>query len=170
VQAALGQMADYTPLRSCWIHGDFGPWNLKNQPGGTLGLIDWESGWRGGLPMQDAFYYIHLQRYMFSRKPRPAYEEVSDSASALGISGTLCRKLELAFLTKSYLAQLRSHRSKCSDYLLSILKIAVHACPEPARSAVLAGAACRDFLTPWKDADPDIPIYKQAKPEYAKLQ
>ncbi len=27
-----------------------------------------------------------------------------------------------------------------------------------------------DFLTHWKDADPDIPIYKQAKVEYAKLQ
>jgi hypothetical protein len=28
----------------------------------------------------------------------------------------------------------------------------------------------RDFLTLWKDADPDIPILKQAKAEYAKLQ
>jgi len=28
----------------------------------------------------------------------------------------------------------------------------------------------QDFLTIWKDADPDIPIYKQAKAEYAKLQ
>jgi eukaryotic-like serine/threonine-protein kinase len=26
-----------------------------------------------------------------------------------------------------------------------------------------------DFLTLWKDADPDIPILKQAKAEYAKL-
>ena len=28
----------------------------------------------------------------------------------------------------------------------------------------------QDFLTLWKDADPDIPIYQQAKAEYAKLQ
>jgi eukaryotic-like serine/threonine-protein kinase len=28
----------------------------------------------------------------------------------------------------------------------------------------------QDFLTLWKDADPDIPILKQAKAEYAKLQ
>jgi eukaryotic-like serine/threonine-protein kinase len=28
----------------------------------------------------------------------------------------------------------------------------------------------RDFLAPWKDADPDIPILKEAKAEYAKLQ
>ncbi len=31
-------------------------------------------------------------------------------------------------------------------------------------------AAYSDFLALWKDADPDIPIYKQAKAEYAKLR
>jgi ATP/maltotriose-dependent transcriptional regulator MalT len=45
-----------------------------------------------------------------------------------------------------------------------------------ARSYVLQGdtaksrAAYQDFLALWKDADPDIPILKQAKAEYAKLQ
>ena len=34
---------------------------------------------------------------------------------------------------------------------------------------VRALAAYKDFLTLWKDADPDIPILKQAKAEYAKL-
>jgi hypothetical protein len=33
-----------------------------------------------------------------------------------------------------------------------------------------AKSAYADFLTLWKDADPDIPILKQAKAEYAKLQ
>jgi serine/threonine protein kinase/tetratricopeptide (TPR) repeat protein len=33
-----------------------------------------------------------------------------------------------------------------------------------------ARAAYQDFLTLWKEADPDIPILKQAKAEYAKLQ
>jgi tetratricopeptide (TPR) repeat protein/predicted Ser/Thr protein kinase len=33
-----------------------------------------------------------------------------------------------------------------------------------------AKAAYQDFLRLWKDADPDIPILKQAKAEYAKLQ
>ena len=33
-----------------------------------------------------------------------------------------------------------------------------------------ARTAYQNFLTLWKDADPDIPIYKQAKVEYAKLQ
>jgi tetratricopeptide (TPR) repeat protein len=33
-----------------------------------------------------------------------------------------------------------------------------------------AKAAYQDFLTLWKDADPDIPILKEAKGEYAKVQ
>jgi Tfp pilus assembly protein PilF len=37
-----------------------------------------------------------------------------------------------------------------------------------ARSRALA--AYKDFLTLWKDADPEIPILKEAKAEYAKLQ
>ena len=44
-----------------------------------------------------------------------------------------------------------------------------------ARASALAGdpakarRAYKDFLTLWKDADPDIPILKQAKAEYARL-
>jgi len=53
----------------------------------------------------------------------------------------------------------------------------VRACLSESRTAqgadadaarVRALAACKDFLTLWKD--PDIPILKQAKAEYAKLQ
>jgi eukaryotic-like serine/threonine-protein kinase len=33
-----------------------------------------------------------------------------------------------------------------------------------------AKTAYQDFLTLWKDADPDIPIFIAAKAEYAKLQ
>ena len=35
---------------------------------------------------------------------------------------------------------------------------------------IKAKAAYQDFLTLWKDADPDIPILQQAKREYAGLQ
>jgi hypothetical protein len=33
-----------------------------------------------------------------------------------------------------------------------------------------AKIAYQDFLAQWKDADQDIPVLKQAKEEYAKLQ
>ena len=39
-----------------------------------------------------------------------------------------------------------------------------------AGDTVKARAAYQDFFTLWKDADPDIPILKAAKAEYAKLQ
>jgi hypothetical protein len=35
---------------------------------------------------------------------------------------------------------------------------------------VRALATYKDFLSLWKDADPDIPILKQAKAEYAQLK
>jgi Tfp pilus assembly protein PilF len=44
------------------------------------------------------------------------------------------------------------------------------------RACVLSGdhgkarSSYQDFLTLWKDADPDIPILKEAKAEYVKLQ
>jgi predicted Zn-dependent protease len=45
-----------------------------------------------------------------------------------------------------------------------------------ARAAALTGDSARarkayqDFLALWKDADPDIPILREAKQEYAKLK
>ena len=33
-----------------------------------------------------------------------------------------------------------------------------------------ARSAYQDFLTIWKDADPDIPTLKEAKQEYARLK
>jgi len=41
------------------------------------------------------------------------------------------------------------------------------ASPERRRSR--QAIAYQDFLTLWKDADPDVPILKQAKVEYATL-
>ena len=44
------------------------------------------------------------------------------------------------------------------------------------RASVLQGdktkakSAYQDFFAAWKDADPDVPILKEAKAEYAKLQ
>ena len=51
-----------------------------------------------------------------------------------------------------------------------------HVCRVIGRAFAMQGDTAKarvgyqDFLTLWKDADPDIPILKQAKAEYAKLQ
>ena len=49
-----------------------------------------------------------------------------------------------------------------------VAKSAQGADADIARTRALA--AYTQFLTPWKDADPDIPVLKQAKAEYGKLQ
>jgi hypothetical protein len=36
--------------------------------------------------------------------------------------------------------------------------------------SVKVRAVYQDFLRRWKDADPDIPIFQQAKAEYAKVR
>jgi hypothetical protein len=33
-----------------------------------------------------------------------------------------------------------------------------------------AHAAYKDFITLWQDADPNIPVLKEARAEYARLQ
>jgi hypothetical protein len=40
----------------------------------------------------------------------------------------------------------------------------------PISSAAERWPPAKGFLALWKDADPDIPILKEAKAEYAKLQ
>jgi hypothetical protein len=39
-----------------------------------------------------------------------------------------------------------------------------------AAARVRALTAYKDFLTLWKDADPDVPVYKAARAEYASLR
>jgi hypothetical protein len=46
----------------------------------------------------------------------------------------------------------------------------VHEVGHLARRPCQGPPAYQDFLTFWKDADPDVPMLKQPKPEYAKLQ
>jgi cytochrome c-type biogenesis protein CcmH/NrfG len=63
------------------------------------------------------------------------------------------------------------HRTVVGNDLLGAL-----ACLQLGRSYVMqsdagkARAAYQEFLTVWKDADPDIPVLKQARAEYARLQ
>jgi hypothetical protein len=41
---------------------------------------------------------------------------------------------------------------------------------KPGKPLLIGRTLFQDFLTLWKDADPDIPILKEAKAEYSKLQ
>jgi tetratricopeptide (TPR) repeat protein len=63
------------------------------------------------------------------------------------------------------------HRgSVLSDPIGSLAHVQIGRSYEMAGDKDKARIAYKDFLTLWKDADPDIPILKAAKAEYAKLQ
>jgi len=67
--------------------------------------------------------------------------------------------------------KLISHRTIVANFVLGALAH-LQLGRANAMSGEIEGArkAYQDFLTLWKDADPDIPILKEAKAEYAKLQ
>ncbi len=84
---------------------------------------------------------------------------------------------------QAYLVAHRSHEAaaefqKILDHRGVVLNIVIGALAhlQIGRAYAMQGdtskatAAYQDFLTLWKDADSDIPILKQAKAEYAKLQ
>jgi tetratricopeptide (TPR) repeat protein len=84
----------------------------------------------------------------------------------------------LAYLTEKNGPAAAAEFQKFIDHatIVQNFPIAAIARLQLARAYALSGdtakakAAYQDFLTLWKDADPDIPILKEAKAESAKLQ
>jgi serine/threonine protein kinase/Flp pilus assembly protein TadD len=60
--------------------------------------------------------------------------------------------------------------SSPSDPTMSFAQLGLARAYKLSGDPAKARAAYQDFLALWKDADPDIPILKEAKAEYAKLQ
>ena len=56
------------------------------------------------------------------------------------------------------------------DPLMGVAQLYLARAYAQQNDAAKARAAYQDFLALWKDADPDIPILKEAKVEYARLQ
>jgi hypothetical protein len=86
-----------------------------------------------------------------AKKQPPSFRRFSTTAASSGTAGTGA----LSRLGVARANALQSRTSQGADADLA---------------RVRALAAYKDFLTLWKDADPDIPILKEAKAEYAKLQ
>jgi eukaryotic-like serine/threonine-protein kinase len=82
-----------------------------------------------------------------------------------------------AFIAAHQYAEAAAEFQKILDHrgIVGVDPIAALAHLQLGRTFALSGdktkakAAYEDFLTLWKDADPDIPILRQAKSEYAKL-
>ena len=98
--------------------------------------------------------YLRGEAYLAARQPTAA---AADFQSILDHSGIVwnCWTGALAHLGVARANAMQAGTSQGAD-------------ADAAR--VRALAAYNDFLTLWKDADPDIPILRQAKAEYEKLQ
>jgi hypothetical protein len=72
------------------------------------------------------------------------------------------------FLTKRGPAKIRGSCGASASFSLSHLQLG--RARALARDNTGARTAYQDFLALWKDADPDIPILKEAQAEYAKQQ
>ena len=67
--------------------------------------------------------------------------------------------------------KLLDHRGMVTNFVTgSLAHLQIGRADAMAGDTAKAKAAYQDFFTLWKDADPDLPILKQAKIEYAKLQ
>ncbi len=62
------------------------------------------------------------------------------------------------------------HNFAASDLLLPLAHLGAGRAHALSGDTAKAKTAYQDFLALWKDADPDIPILKEAKTEYMKLQ
>ncbi len=98
--------------------------------------------------------YIRGEAYLAAGQGRAAAAEFQKILDHSGIVWN-CWTAALAHLGKARANALESRAAQGAD-------------ADAAR--VRAIAAYKEFFALWKDADPDIPILKQAKAEYAKLQ
>ena len=123
ISTALSILCDAAQLPAFWVHGDFAPWNIKHPSDGLPCLLDWEDAQRGGLPLQDAFHFLHVQDYLFGQRPTSHAKQLHHFADELGLTTTQCHKLEVAYLAHSYLQRLTQQQPHHSDFLLNALRI-----------------------------------------------
>jgi hypothetical protein len=107
VAQVVAQLRDDSPLQACWEHGDFAPWNIKRLGDGRCALIDWEDAQRCGLPLLDAFRFLHMQDLLFNGKPRLHARDLYEPAKELRVTPAQCNDLEAAYLVRAYMASQR---------------------------------------------------------------
>jgi len=121
--AAINELRDDSPLPACWEHGDFTPWNIKRLPDGGCALLDWEDARRRGLPLQDAFHFLHIQDWLFDQRPTLHAAEMSDGAVGMAVNPAQVPTLEATYLINSYLKCIREHNHERARFLSRTLAL-----------------------------------------------
>jgi eukaryotic-like serine/threonine-protein kinase len=116
----------------------------RGNPAKAIDILQAASHYEFGWPARVMPNYVRGQAYLKARQGEKAAEEFQKILDHRGI----CSALPLCALSHLQLARAR----------------------ELSGDAAGARTAYQDFFALWKDADPDIPILKEAQAEYAKLQ
>jgi eukaryotic-like serine/threonine-protein kinase len=160
VQELANQLPLDTQMQSVWLPTIRAQLMLIENPSGAIDLL------KAAAPLElgqiqfnlniCCLYpvYVRGEAYLATGDGRAATAEFQKILDHSGIVWN-CWTGSLAKLGVARANALRARTSHGAD-------------ADAARTGALA--AYKDFLTLWKDADPDIPILKQAKAEYAKLQ
>ncbi|MBA3912567.1 MAG: protein kinase [Acidobacteriales bacterium] len=149
-----------TPLQTVWLHAIEGLLALhRNNPAEGIRHLDLilppsEFGQVAYLPQVSCLYptYIRGQAYLAAGRGEEAAAEFQKILDRSGIVWN-CWTGALARLGLARANALAAKNSQGADADAATDR---------------AVAAYKNFLTLWKDADPDIAIYKEAKAEYAK--
>jgi serine/threonine protein kinase/tetratricopeptide (TPR) repeat protein len=111
------------------------------------------------------------QQALESLKPVSGYEFDSLSLDPVYMRGKAYLKVKDGKQAAAEFQKIIDHRFIVTNDLLGALAhLQLGRAHAMAGDIAKAKTGYQDFLTLWKDADPDIPILKQAKAEYAKLQ
>jgi tetratricopeptide (TPR) repeat protein len=137
-----------------------------------------QSVWLPAIRAQQDLNHGDAAKAVDALKPAKAYE-LGEGIGSLNYSCILSAYLRgEAYLAAKQGAEAAAEFQKILDHrgLVANCWTGVLAHLDLGRAKVLSGdvagarVAYQDFLTLWKDADLDLPILKQAKAEYAKLQ
>ena len=75
LSSALNAIDDCSQLPAVRVHGDFAPWNIRLQ-NGSAALVDWEDSRAHGLPLYDAYHFVHMTRCLFGKRPQSVAQEL----------------------------------------------------------------------------------------------
>lgn len=100
------------------VHGDFTPWNIKQQPNGRLAVIDWEDADLEGLPLWDLCHFYFMQAYLFSEESQPNKLLVEQYLSGLRIDQADKLNLVRLYLFGTILREGFNRSSEYQEFLM----------------------------------------------------
>ncbi len=83
------------------VHGDFAPWNIKQQADRSLLVMDWEDARFDGLPLWDLCHFYFIQAHLFNEMTPISSLKSGVHASrylnALGMHGSMMQMFSLLY-------------------------------------------------------------------------